>query len=191
MSKCVGEIPVLPIGVFTFLGSALFWDITQRRGIIPHRCFGTTYGSHRPRSRSPRRRSDFLTLEDGTGRLSRTSARNYHCTLRIIPEERRFHLHRGRSLQSRILLFYCIWLWTLMYSLRVFENSAKENIWNSGSDLYCRGVIICGFHVVLVPNPAETEWKTFSMQFTSDFRKDISFEILQSSPVCHSSKSSM
>jgi hypothetical protein len=27
--------------------------------------------------------------------------RNYHCTLRNIPEERRSHLHRGRSLKSR------------------------------------------------------------------------------------------
>ena len=49
-----------------------------------------------------------------------------------------------------------------MYSMRVFENSAKENIWNSGSNLCCRGVIICNFHVVLVPNPAETERKSLT-----------------------------
>jgi hypothetical protein len=53
----VGEIPVLPIWIFTFFwGSALFWDITQRRVAIPHRRFGITYRAHRPRSRSPRRR---------------------------------------------------------------------------------------------------------------------------------------
>jgi hypothetical protein len=86
-----------------------------------------------------------------------TLAQNYQSTLRNIPEERRVRLHPDRNLKSRTLLFYCLRLWTLMYSMRVFENSAKENIWNSGSNLYCRDVIICNFHVVLVPNPAETE----------------------------------
>jgi len=31
-----------------------------------------------------------------------TSVRNYHSTLRSIPEERRFRLHRGGSLNSNI-----------------------------------------------------------------------------------------
>jgi len=31
--------------------SALFWDITQRVEVIPNRCFGTTYRSHRQGSR--------------------------------------------------------------------------------------------------------------------------------------------
>jgi hypothetical protein len=33
-----------------------------------------------------------------------TSVDNYHSTLRHIPEERRFHLHRGGSLKSREVL---------------------------------------------------------------------------------------
>jgi hypothetical protein len=31
-----------------------------------------------------------------------TSVHNYHSTLRNIPEERRYHVHRGGSLKSRI-----------------------------------------------------------------------------------------
>ena len=30
-----------------------------------------------------------------------TSVRNYHSTMRKIPEERRYRLHRGRNLNSR------------------------------------------------------------------------------------------
>jgi hypothetical protein len=52
--------------------------------VIPPGCFGTTYRS-----------LDFLTLGDGT-------ISNCHCTLRNIPEERMFRLHRGGSLKSRI-----------------------------------------------------------------------------------------
>jgi len=33
-----------------------------------------------------------------------TSIWNYHSTLRNFPEERRSHLHRGRSLKSRMRL---------------------------------------------------------------------------------------
>jgi len=58
-----------------YLKSALFWDITQYRVVIPYRLFGTTYRSHLQVSRNPRRNSDFLlgflTLEDGTNMLSR------------------------------------------------------------------------------------------------------------------------
>jgi hypothetical protein len=35
--------------------SALFWDVTQRRVVIPYGRFGTTYRSHRQGSRNPRR----------------------------------------------------------------------------------------------------------------------------------------
>ena len=35
--------------------SALFWDITQHRVVIPYRCFGTTYWSRVQRSRYPKR----------------------------------------------------------------------------------------------------------------------------------------
>jgi hypothetical protein len=37
------------------LRSALLWDITQRRAVILYRRFETTYRSHFPGSRSPRR----------------------------------------------------------------------------------------------------------------------------------------
>jgi hypothetical protein len=53
------------------------------------------------------KRADCLTLENRTDRLCQIpepSVRNYHCTLRVIPKECRFHLHRGESLKSRILL---------------------------------------------------------------------------------------
>jgi hypothetical protein len=32
----------------------LFWDITQRRMVVPYRCFGTTFPSHLQGSNSPR-----------------------------------------------------------------------------------------------------------------------------------------
>jgi len=50
--------------------SALFWDIMQRRLIIPYRRFGTTYRYHLQDSTSPKR-IHFLNTEDGTDRLSR------------------------------------------------------------------------------------------------------------------------
>jgi len=46
--------------------SALFWDITQGIVVNPYRHFGKTYRSHFQRSRN-----HFMTLEDGTDRLSR------------------------------------------------------------------------------------------------------------------------
>jgi hypothetical protein len=52
----------------SLLRSALFWDITQRRAVIPYRCFGTTYRSHLQELRNPRRE---LPLEVGTDWLSR------------------------------------------------------------------------------------------------------------------------
>jgi len=47
--------------------SALFWVITQRTVVIPYWRFGTTYRCHLQGSRN----MDFMTLEDGTDRLSR------------------------------------------------------------------------------------------------------------------------
>ena len=54
--------------------SALFWVITLRIVVISYRHFGTTYGSHLQDERNSRANPtflDFLTLEDGTDRLSR------------------------------------------------------------------------------------------------------------------------
>jgi hypothetical protein len=78
--------------VFRF---ALFWNFKRHCVTVPNRCFGTTY-------RSPIQWSK--ALEDGTGRCPETSARNYHSTLRKIPEERRCHAHRGGSLGSHIVV---------------------------------------------------------------------------------------
>jgi ribosomal protein S20 len=45
---------------------------------------------------------EFLTLEEGTDKLSETSVENYHSTLRKIREKGISHLNRGGSLKSRI-----------------------------------------------------------------------------------------
>jgi len=75
--------------------SVLFWYITQRRVVILCRRFGTTYRPHLRGSRSARRM-------EPTG-CPETSVANYHSTLRNISEERRFNLHRGGRLQSRVV----------------------------------------------------------------------------------------
>jgi len=67
--------------------------------------------------------------------FTETSVRNYRCTLRNIPEERRSHLHRGRSLKSH----KCSWLtrnvcWYVVTGTRthsdgVAERGAKHDVW--------------------------------------------------------------
>ena len=52
----------------------LFWDITQRRMVVPYRCFGTTFPSHLQGSSSPRR----------VLRCSETSVWKYQSTQRIM-----------------------------------------------------------------------------------------------------------
>ena len=74
--------------------SALFCDITQRFVINPYRRFGTTYRIHLQVF------FWYLTLENGIDMLSRNVGRNYHYTLRNIPEERTSNLLRGRSSKS-------------------------------------------------------------------------------------------
>ena len=73
--------------------SALFWDITQRRVVILYPRWGTTYRSRLQGPRSPSSWPfllDYLTLEKmGPIRCPETSAKDYHSTLRNIPEERR------------------------------------------------------------------------------------------------------
>jgi hypothetical protein len=61
---------------------------------VIYRRFGSTHRCHLLGPNS----WDFMTLEDGTDRLSRNVA-NYRSTLRNIPEERRFHLQRSGSLK--------------------------------------------------------------------------------------------
>jgi hypothetical protein len=90
------------------LKSSLFWDVTQRRLVVSHRRFGTTYRSPLQGQSSPRRMLgtawyaaafflDCLTFEDGPYRLSW----NVEYTLRNIPEERWSNLHCCRCLKSR------------------------------------------------------------------------------------------
>jgi hypothetical protein len=51
--------------------SALCWDITQRRVVIPYRRFGATCWAHLQGSKSKKKSLDFLTDEDGADTLSR------------------------------------------------------------------------------------------------------------------------
>ena len=62
--------------------SVLFWDITQRKLVIAYWRCGTTYRSHLQWSRS-------LLLTLGPTGCSETTVRNYHPTLRNVPEEQR------------------------------------------------------------------------------------------------------
>jgi hypothetical protein len=80
--------------------SALFWDITQRRVVVPYRRFGTTYRSHLqgPSSFS----GTVCPAKRGPIGCPETSVQNFHSALRNIPEECRYHLSRGGSLRSRI-----------------------------------------------------------------------------------------
>ena len=66
---------------------SFFWDVTQRGFLVSYRRVGTFYRSHR------------------TGTLFRIVG-NYQSTLWNIPEERRFHLHRGRSLKSHLTTIF-------------------------------------------------------------------------------------
>jgi hypothetical protein len=61
--------------------STLFWDITQRRAVILYRRFGTKY---RPRFQGS------ISLIG----CPETSVKDYHSTLRNIPEERRPHYNK-------------------------------------------------------------------------------------------------
>jgi hypothetical protein len=55
----------------SLMSSLLFWDVMQLRYVVSYRRFGIVYWSHHQRLSSPRRLLDFLTLADGTDRLSR------------------------------------------------------------------------------------------------------------------------
>jgi len=63
--------------------------------------FGTTCRSHLQELSSPWR-----PLKMGQVSCSTTSVTNYRNALRNIPEERRSHLYRGRSLKSRKSIWY-------------------------------------------------------------------------------------
>jgi hypothetical protein len=69
---------------------ALFWDITQRRVVIPRRRFGTIYLPNLQRSRLSF--SISWPLDMGPIGCLETSTINYHYTLRNSPEEHRSQL---------------------------------------------------------------------------------------------------
>jgi hypothetical protein len=90
--------------------SALFWDITWRRVVIIYRRFGTTYRSHLLESEVRKE-----PLKMAPIRCPETSANNYHTTPPNIPEQRRYHQHRGGSLKlssddAKILQFPIIFV---------------------------------------------------------------------------------
>jgi len=74
------------------------------------------------------RKPNFLTLGDGSDKFPEMSVRNYHCTLRNIPEDSRSHPLRGGSLISRTVPLRCAlkqvvpytatWYYSLTQSLR-------------------------------------------------------------------------
>ena len=63
--------------------SALLWVTTQRIVVIPYGRFGTTYRSHLQGLED----GTGMTLEDGTGRLSRNVGMELTLTLRSNPED--------------------------------------------------------------------------------------------------------
>jgi hypothetical protein len=83
----------------SFLRSALFWGVTQRRVVIPYSRFRTTYRS----SEAGVLHWTSWPLKMGPIRCPETSVKGYHSTLRNTPEERRSHQHRGGSLKPRFI----------------------------------------------------------------------------------------
>jgi hypothetical protein len=92
VTSTAGGTPISTLGKICVL-----LDITQRVVVISYRRFGTTYRPHLDLL------VPVLSLEDGTGRLSRKSVRNYYYMLRNSTEnERSSDLVLGRSLKSRV-----------------------------------------------------------------------------------------
>jgi hypothetical protein len=74
--------------------SALFWNITRGRVVILYRRFGTTYRSHLQGSISPRRQErTSWPLKMGPMQRPETPVKDYHSSLRNIPEERRSQIN--------------------------------------------------------------------------------------------------
>jgi hypothetical protein len=108
------------------LRSALFWDLTQCHVVILFWRFGTTYQSHPQKWRSIRRKGNFSFwtswhLKLGMIHCPETSVKDYHSTLRKIPEERTSHQRRSGSLKSKIL--YC------PLKLSMFASAEYAQVW--------------------------------------------------------------
>jgi hypothetical protein len=87
-----------------FMRSVLFWDLMWHRMVVRYQCFETTYqsplqGSSSLLKQSSQTASPLKTVPIG---FPKTSITNYNSVLCKIPEEQRFHLHHGRSLQSHV-----------------------------------------------------------------------------------------
>jgi hypothetical protein len=78
----------------------LIWVVPRRVLVISDGRFGTNYLSHLQGSIL----FLFLTLEDGTDRLSETSVRNFHYSLRNNPDER---ISRILALRASDWCNYC------------------------------------------------------------------------------------
>ena len=102
-AKRMRRVILSSVGCLAVTWDLCFWDITQRRVVILYRCCGTTYWPNLQRSRSP---WASWPLKMGPIGCPETSVRNYHYMLYNIPEERRFHLHRGGGLKSRVAVPY-------------------------------------------------------------------------------------
>ena len=97
--------------------SALYWNFTQHRVVIPYQRFGTTYQFH---LQGLRRRTHFSYTswpsKMGPTNCPETSVWSYHSMLRKIPVEHKSHLRSGGSLKScKIHLVFMIgvtpWRW--------------------------------------------------------------------------------
>jgi hypothetical protein len=114
--KCVGYNRTRR---FITVRSVIIWDITQRKLVIPYRRFGTTYRFHLPRVKN-------LLLKMEPIGCPETSAQDYNCTLRDIPENPKSHLRRCGSLKS--LIHY-----RLRHSPLRFRNKTSPQLYVVGS----------------------------------------------------------
>ena len=86
------------LSVNGYMRSSLFWDFTQPRLVVRYRNSGRIYP---------------CPLQDGIGSFPQTSVTEYQSTLRKVPEEGTFHVHRHGSLTSLVMFtFFDINYWT-------------------------------------------------------------------------------
>jgi len=93
----------------------LWWDVidisraqlisTKWQPSLPRTVLQRTFWRKEVTSSKVKQVKNCLTPEGGTHRLSQMLVANYHSTLQNIPEERRSHLHEGRSLQSYAVFY--------------------------------------------------------------------------------------
>jgi len=81
------ELALLQASAAKWMGTALFWVITQRVVVISCRRFGATYRYHLQESKIQKYLDSRTFKMEPIGCLQ-TSARNYHYSLRNDPEER-------------------------------------------------------------------------------------------------------